>query len=434
MNPIGNSVISNQDQQNETTNSGLSSLWTIAKGKNGDKYLTYQNDNIMINDSNTNDDTNQNYKTPLDDNNNSNNNNDHDYDDDSKGLYDSSKIRVYPIRWFILVVICLANISNAINWINYSAIADFTGKFYNVDYNKVNYLSLVYMIIATPAGLLSFWLIDNIGLRASINAGAWINFIGASLRMLSSLEKGESGEPLIGLSSKYWILLTGQCLCACAQPFIVFLSTKFANDWFAEDQRAIANTIALASNIFGTLIGAVISPQIITISTGSTHMSEMSLLNVVTCIFAFLPALLALTIRRSVPILPPSYSTLINIQKRNIKINSTSNNNDNDNNRYTIDEDSEERVISSGSTSVSVSISSTNPMIIEGSNNKNMEAFKAYVNEIFKLLKCKQFIILFFCFGLSLGIFNTMATLVQQILCIRGLIINMNTFLINKFL
>jgi FLVCR family MFS transporter 7 len=76
-----------------------------------------------------------------------------------------AKIKVYKIRWYILMCICLANISNAINWINFSSIADLTGQFYAVDYELVNYLSLVYLILSTPAGFFSFWLIDTFGVR-----------------------------------------------------------------------------------------------------------------------------------------------------------------------------------------------------------------------------------------------------------------------------
>ena len=33
-----------------------------------------------------------------------------------RGLINNNEIKTYKIRWFILVVICLVNISNGINW------------------------------------------------------------------------------------------------------------------------------------------------------------------------------------------------------------------------------------------------------------------------------------------------------------------------------
>jgi hypothetical protein len=59
--------------------------------------------------------------------------------------------------------------SNAINWICYSAISNYAALFYNVDYSKVNYLSLIYLIITVPAGFISFVVIDYFGIRSSLN-------------------------------------------------------------------------------------------------------------------------------------------------------------------------------------------------------------------------------------------------------------------------
>ena len=103
--------------------------------------------------------------------------------DDSLGettstvLQNTPKIRTYKLRWFILIVICLINISNAINGFCFTSIADFTGKFYNVDYTQVNLLSTISMIIIVPAGLASFIVIDYFGIRSSLTiAGNYFLF------------------------------------------------------------------------------------------------------------------------------------------------------------------------------------------------------------------------------------------------------------------
>jgi hypothetical protein len=77
-------------------------------------------------------------------------------------------LKTYKRRWFILIVICLINVSNAINGFCFTSIADFTGKFYNVDYSKVNLLSTISMVIIVPAGLASFIIIDYFGIRSSL--------------------------------------------------------------------------------------------------------------------------------------------------------------------------------------------------------------------------------------------------------------------------
>ena len=128
-----------------------------------------------------------------------------------------------------------------------------------------------------------------------MNIGAWFNFVGAGVRLMSALDMA-NGTPIVPASFKYGILLVGQCLCAFAQPFIMFVATKFANNWFADDQRALANTLALGSNIFGILIGSVISPLIV--NNGVTFVSQMCLLHLVSFLIALFPALMACFITR----------------------------------------------------------------------------------------------------------------------------------------
>ena len=221
---------SSNESNNEETSS-TSQLWKITSGKNGEKYLTFSNPT-----------TSRKARSQSGDENGSG-------EDEDQPI----TIRVYKLRWFILVCICFAQISNSINWICYSPIADFTGQFYSVGYEAVNYLSLSYLIITIPTGFFSFWLADNFGVRMSINIGVWLNLSGSLIRALSSLDSA-NGVPIISQDLKYGFLLGGQCICALAQPFLMFVTTKFANTWFADDQRALANTLALGSNTFGNAL------------------------------------------------------------------------------------------------------------------------------------------------------------------------------------
>ncbi|RMZ96772.1 major facilitator superfamily domain-containing 7, partial [Brachionus plicatilis] len=277
--------------------------------------------------------------------------------------------------------ISISNISNAFNWICYGSIADFTGEFYKISYNSVNFLSLLYLIVSIPSGFISFWLIDTFGIRASINLGAWINFLGSAIKMVSSLDLADA-QPLVSDSAKYSVLLVGQSMCALAQPFVLFVSTKFANTWFSEDQRSLANTIALASNTLGVLVGALVSPQIV--YSSQEFISEISLLNIVSCLISLVPAIMAGFINRSTPKFPPSFSAIMN-----------STNAQSERREYVLNEPEED----------------------EESFFSN---FKHYLSQIVKLMSSKDFLILFISFGLSLGLFNTLTTLLEQILCTRG--------------
>ena len=359
-----NSINSNNNNKSSSSGGVSSSLWKIVKGKNGDNYLV----------------NNQPSSTSLIASQSAIYN-----DDDSTDFISTqnpTKIKVYKIRWYILLCICLANISNAINWINFSSIADFTGQFYAIDYDMVNYLSLVYLILATPAGFFSFWLIDTFGVRSSVNIGAWFNFVGAGVRLLSALDLA-NGTPIVPPSSKYGVLIFGQCLCAFAQPFIMFVATKFANNWFADDQRALANTIALGSNTFGILIGSLISPLIV--NNSISFVSQMCFLHLVSFSIALFPAVMACFITRSTPPTPPSFSAIVNLQQQQQQQNAS--------NQYLIN--------------------SAEPI-------ETKTTFRVYLGQVGKLLRSKDFLILFFSFGLALGLFSTLTTLIEQILCTRG--------------
>lgn len=67
---------------------------------------------------------------------------------------------------------------------------------------------------------------------------AWLNMTGSIIRMFSVLKFLSLG------SHNYLYLFIGQCLCALAQPLIIFSPTKLAALWFPDHQRATANMIA----------------------------------------------------------------------------------------------------------------------------------------------------------------------------------------------
>jgi FLVCR family MFS transporter 7 len=71
---------------------------------------------------------------------------------------------------------------------------------------------------------------------------AWLNGAGAVLRIISVLD----GVPS---HYRYAILLTGQTIAGCAQPFVLFAPTKLASQWFANDQRTLANMVGSTGKI-----------------------------------------------------------------------------------------------------------------------------------------------------------------------------------------
>jgi FLVCR family MFS transporter 7 len=238
------------------------------------------------------------------------------------------------------------------------------------------------MAVAIVFGLIACPIIDMFGIRASINIGVWLNFAGAFIRVFSSFNSKSElkliNSSAISSTASYYVLLVGQIVCAIGQPFLMFVTTKFATSWFAENQRGLANTIALASSVFGTLIGASVSPMFVTddyLANKIVKLNEFNLVLIILAVISFVPAAQSLFIRRSLPELAPSLSSA-----------------------------------EAGKYRKELTLNRANLV----------RSMKDTVKEMKSLLKNLHFMILFICFGVGVGIFNALTTLIEQIFCIRG--------------
>lgn len=161
--------------------------------------------------------------------------------------------KVYKRRWFVLLVLCLLNLSNATLWLSFAPVASQTASFLNVSLAQVNWLSLVFMIVSIPLSLGTTWMLDALGLRITLIVGSWLNMVGALVRFVgTSLEQPQE--------DRYPVVFLGQTLSALAQPLIIFTPTKLAALWFPEHQRATANMLASMSNPLGLLVANIVSP------------------------------------------------------------------------------------------------------------------------------------------------------------------------------
>uniref|UniRef100_A0ABM5FRJ0 Solute carrier family 49 member A3 isoform X1 n=1 Tax=Pogona vitticeps TaxID=103695 RepID=A0ABM5FRJ0_9SAUR len=165
--------------------------------------------------------------------------------------------QVYRRRWFLLAVVSLLSCSNALLWLTFAPVADKTAERFNTSVDIVNWLSLVYLVISVPFGLLAIWILDTIGLKFAVILCAWLNVIGSIIRIFSIVD-------ILSLGSLNFVyLLVGQCFCGMAQPLIIFSPTKVAALWFPDHQRATANMIGSMANPLGILIANLLSPALV---------------------------------------------------------------------------------------------------------------------------------------------------------------------------
>ncbi|XP_008289945.1 solute carrier family 49 member A3 isoform X2 [Stegastes partitus] len=204
--------------------------------------------------------------------------------------------KVYKRRWLVLLVLCLLNCSNATLWLTFAPVADQSAQFLKVTLQEINWLSLVFMVVAIPLSFGTTWMLDTLGLRITLVLGSWLNMLGALMRYAGTAS-------LPGYTNYFPIVMLGQTLAAVAQPLIIFTPTKVAALWFPDHQRATANMIASMSNPLGVLLANIISPMM---AETSAHIPILLLAYAVpTCIICFLATV---GIRSSAPPTPPSAS------------------------------------------------------------------------------------------------------------------------------
>ncbi|XP_063086108.1 solute carrier family 49 member A3 isoform X5 [Cavia porcellus] len=321
--------------------------------------------------------------------------------------------RTYARRWLFLLVISLLSCSNATLWLSFAPVADAIAQHFLLSMDQVNWLSLIYFVVAIPGGIAAIWVLDSMGLRAAVShilplacsgtggplrlgmlpwppaqtrvyqshwpdsqqswrAVGWLDIevpcglewaaaFGLSLQTILGAWLNFLGSALralpcvaVGIPSPFAFFMAGQSLCALAQTLVIFSPAKLAALWFPEHQRATANMMATMSNPLGILVANLLSPALV------KKGEDIPLMLGVYIIPAGLACLLATTcLWESVPPTPPS----------------------------------------------------------AGAANSTSEKF---LPGLWLLLRNKAYVILAMCFGGGIGVFSSFSALLEQILCARG--------------
>lgn len=71
-------------------------------------------------------------------------------------------LTVYKKRWLILGIFVLYSASNAMQWIQYSIIANIITEFYGVSSIAVDWTSMIYMVLYIPTVFPASFLLDKL--------------------------------------------------------------------------------------------------------------------------------------------------------------------------------------------------------------------------------------------------------------------------------
>uniref|UniRef100_A0A3B3Y1Z0 Major facilitator superfamily (MFS) profile domain-containing protein n=1 Tax=Poecilia mexicana TaxID=48701 RepID=A0A3B3Y1Z0_9TELE len=159
--------------------------------------------------------------------------------------------RLYWRRFAVLAVFSLYSLVNAFQWIHYSIITNVFTRYYGVTSDKVDWLSIVYMVAYIPLIFPATWLLDRRGLRLTALLGAGFNCAGAWLKCASV-------SP-----DRFGVTVTAQVICSVAQVFILGLPSRIASVWFGPREVSTACATAVLGNQLGTAIGFLLPPVLV---------------------------------------------------------------------------------------------------------------------------------------------------------------------------
>ncbi|KAM3602996.1 uncharacterized protein V6R79_014676 [Siganus canaliculatus] len=209
--------------------------------------------------------------------------------------------RLYPLRFAVLVVFSLYSLVNAFQWIQYSIITNVFTHYYGVSNDKVNWLSIVYMVAYVPLIFPATWLLDRKGLRITALLGSGLNCAGAWLKCASVSPDG------------FGVTVTAQVICSVAQVFILGLPSRIASVWFGPREVSTACAAAVLGNQLGCAIGFLLPPVLVPNTPDDVELTghNISIMFYGTAAVSTGLFLLAVIVIKDRPPLPPSHAQAV---------------------------------------------------------------------------------------------------------------------------
>ncbi|XP_008300038.1 choline/ethanolamine transporter FLVCR1 [Stegastes partitus] len=209
--------------------------------------------------------------------------------------------KLYRRRFAVLTVFSLYSLVNAFQWIQYSIIANVFTAYYGVTNDKVDWLSIVYMVAYVPLIFPATWLLDRKGLRLTALLGAGLNCAGAWLKCASV------SPNLFGVT------VTAQVICSVAQVFILGLPSRMASVWFGPREVSTACATAVLGNQLGTAIGFLLPPVLVPNTPEDVELTghNISIMFYGTAAVSTVLFILTVIVIKDRPPLPPSQAQAV---------------------------------------------------------------------------------------------------------------------------
>jgi MFS family permease len=200
-----------------------------------------------------------------------------------------TEIKIYPYRWVILAVYFFISAIIQIQWLTFASVSSAAQEFYQTSALRIDFLSIIYMLVFIVMSIPASYVIDTWGLRKGL-------IVGAVLTGVFGTMKAWGGNSL-------FLVTVAQIGLAVAQPFILNAVTKVGAKWFPVEERATAAGIGTLAQYAGIIIALAVTPMLIP-ETGNGY-------NFVSMLWIYgaasiLSAVLILIFMREEPPTPPS--------------------------------------------------------------------------------------------------------------------------------
>lgn len=206
---------------------------------------------------------------------------------------EDNSIRVYKYRWIVLLVFSLLNAVIQMQWLTFAPIATMAQSVYKVSSLKIDFLSMLFMIVFIIMCIPASYIIDTYGIRIGIG-------IGAVLTGVFGLMKGIC-------ANNYIAVCIAQSGLSIAQPFIINATTKVAVNWFPIDERATQTGIVSLSQYLGIIFSLIATPFLVKEELiGSIKIYNIKPMLMIYGVISVISALLLLVFLKEKPPTPPS--------------------------------------------------------------------------------------------------------------------------------
>ncbi len=163
-----------------------------------------------------------------------------------------SGIKIYPYRWVILAIYFIISAVIQMQWLTFASVSGAAQEFYQTTALRIDFLSIIYMIVFIVMSIPASYIIDTWGLRKGLIIGALLTGIFGTL-------KAWGGNSLL-------LVTVSQIGLAVAQPFILNAVTKVGAKWFPVEERATAAGLGTLAQYVGIIIALAVTPMLIQVT------------------------------------------------------------------------------------------------------------------------------------------------------------------------